>query len=54
MYMTRVKIYNSEHPEANISYNLDAEQGLPEPYTQDEIKQFIQVSNNIYGAYDKS
>lgn len=52
-YFTAVKVYNQEHPEAPITFDGKATP-LPEPYSQNEIRQFKMFADNIYGAYDKS
>ena len=52
-YYNAVRAYNQDHPEATISFDGNVDP-LPEPYSDTEIKQFKQLANSIYGAYDKS
>ena len=52
-YFTAVKVYNQEHPENPITFDGKATP-LPEPYTQNEVRNFKMFADNIYGAYDKS
>ena len=53
LYYNTVSQYNLEHPSNTITFNPD-ETPLPEPYSQNEIRQFKMFSDGIYGAYDKS
>lgn len=51
-YFTAVLEYNNTHKQSkpiNIAEDL-----LPEPYTDKEIKSIKEFSDGIYGAYDKS
>lgn len=50
LYMSKIRQYNEEHPEAQLSYTDD----LPMPYSNKEVQAIKNVSNTIYGAYDKS
>lgn len=49
-YYNAVRQYNEEHPENTIEFNDD----LPMAYSYSQIQQMRQLSNSIYGAYDKS
>lgn len=49
-YYNAVRQYNAEHPENTIDFSDD----LPVAYSNDQIQQMRQLSNSIYGAYDKS
>lgn len=49
-YYNAIRQYNNEHPDSTIEYIDD----LPVAYSNVEIQQFRQLSNSIYGAYDKS
>lgn len=49
-YYNAVRQYNKEHPENTIDFSDD----LPAAYSNDQIQQMRQLSNSIYGAYDKS
>ena len=49
-YYNAVRQYNREHPENTIDFSDD----LPAAYSNDQIQQMRQLSNSIYGAYDKS
>ena len=49
-YYNAIRRYNASHPDNTIKYTDD----LPEAYSNEEIQQMRQVSNSIYGAYDKS
>ena len=49
-YYNAIRKYNEEHPDNTISFNDD----LPVAYSNDQIQQMRQLSNSIYGAYDKS
>lgn len=50
LYMSKIRQYNEEHPEDQLSYTDD----LPMPYSNKEIQAIKNVSNTIYGAYDKT
>lgn len=49
-YHNAIREYNAENSNNVIKYD----DNLPRPYTNREIQQMRQVSNSIYGAYDKS
>lgn len=49
-YFSAVRQYNLEHPDNTIGFDQD----LPVAYSNQEIVQMRQLSNSIYGAYDKS
>lgn len=49
-YYNAVRQYNMEHPENTINFSDD----LPVAYSSEQIQQMRQLSNSIYGAYDKS
>lgn len=49
-YYNAVRQYNQEHPESTIGFDED----LPVAYSNNQIQQMRQLSNSIYGAYDKS
>ncbi len=49
-YYNAIREYNQEHPENTIGFNDD----LPVAYSNSQIQQMRQLSNSIYGAYDKS
>ncbi len=49
-YYNAIRQYNKEHPESTIGFNDD----LPVAYSNEQIQQMRQLSNSIYGAYDKS
>lgn len=53
LYYAAVRTYNQEHPNNTITYDGNTTP-LPEPYSQNEIRQFKMFSDGIYGAYDKS
>lgn len=50
LYYSRIMQYNQDHPENPIGFKDD----LPEPYSLKEIESIKNVSDSIYGAYDKS
>ena len=55
LYMSKAREWNAEHPEEQIDLNPEtAETFLPAPYSDREILAIKEVSDNIYGAYDKS
>lgn len=49
-YYNAIRQYNANHPDNTIGYTDD----LPEAYSNEQIQQMRQLSNSIYGAYDKS
>lgn len=49
-YYNAVRQYNQENPEHTIGFDDD----LPVAYSNSQIQQMRQLSNSIYGAYDKS
>lgn len=49
-YYNAVRQYNREHPENTIDFSDD----LPVAYSNEQVQQMRQLSNSIYGAYDKS
>ena len=51
LYMLCIREWNKDHPskEQQLNYNDD----LPTPYSYQEILAIKQVSDNIYGSYDK-
>lgn len=49
-YYNAIRQYNQEHPESTINFSDD----LPVAYSNEQIQQMRQLSNSIYGAYDKS
>ena len=54
-YFTAVQEYNEEHQDSEqIGFDIENGELLPEPYSQNEITQFKEFANGIYGAYDKS
>lgn len=52
-YYSAILEYNREHPESAISL-VDPNAALPNPYTNAQVEAIKQVSNSIYGSYDKS
>lgn len=55
LYMSKVREWNSEHPDNPVDLNPEtAETFLPAPYSDREVLAIKEVSDNIYGAYDKS
>lgn len=50
LYMLHIQEWNRDHPEQILNYTDD----LPTPYSDQEIVAIKNVSNNIYGSYDKS
>lgn len=52
-YFDRVAAYNREHPDNPID-QLDENNPLPVPYSNDEIKSIRNNGDRIYGSYDKS
>lgn len=51
LYALHIKEWNKDHPE---SEPLTIKDDLPTPYSDQEIIAIKNVSNNIYGSYDKS
>lgn len=51
-YYNAIRQYNLENPDKVISFQ--DEDGLPVAYSNAEIQEMRQLSNSIYGAYDKS
>lgn len=49
-YYNAIRSYNQEHPESTIGFDDD----LPTAYSNNQIQQMRQLSNSIYGAYDRS
>ena len=49
-YFNAIRQYNQEHPESTIGFDED----LPVAYSYNQVQQMRQVSNSIYGAYDRS
>lgn len=49
-YYNAIRQYNEDHPEHTISFQDD----LPVAYSNQQIQQMRQLSNSVYGAYDKS
>lgn len=49
-YYNAIRIYNQENPEHAISFDDD----LPVAYSNEDMRRFRELSNSIYGAYDKS
>ena len=60
LYMLHIQEYNRDHPEGvDVDKNgtprlLEYTDDLPTPYSDQEIVSIKNVSNNIYGSYDKS
>lgn len=48
-YFSAVRQYNSEHPDSPI----DPEDGLPSPYSNEQVVYIRNLGDNIYGSYDK-
>lgn len=48
-YFSAIRQYNSEHPDSPI----DPEQGLPSPYSNEQVMFIRNLGDNIYGSYDK-
>lgn len=48
-YFSAVRQYNSEHPNSPI----DPEDGLPSPYSDQQVLYIRNLADNIYGSYDK-
>lgn len=51
LFILHIKNWNKEHPDNILDW---ADKVLPEPYSDQEILAIKNVSNNIYGSYDKS
>lgn len=49
-YYNAIRQYNQENPENTIDFSND----LPVAYSNLQIQQMRQLSNSVYGAYDKS
>ena len=49
-YYNAIRQYNEEHPENTIGFDDD----LPVAYSNSQVQQMRQLSNSIYGAYDRS
>lgn len=59
LYMLHIQEYNRDHPEGIVDKDgntrlLEYTDDLPTPYSDQEIVSIKNVSNNIYGSYDKS
>lgn len=60
LYMLHIQEFNKDHPEGididknGIPRQLEYTDDLPTPYSDQEIVAIKNVSNNIYGSYDKS
>lgn len=50
LYMLQIKEWNKDHPDNQLDYTDD----LPTPYSDQEILSIKNLSNNIYGSYDRS
>ena len=50
LYYSLIRIWNEEHPDNQVDKSGD----LPMPYTEKEMDAFHALSDNIWGAYDKS
>lgn len=50
LYYRCIRNYNKEHPNKPLKYTDD----LPLPYSMNEVEQFKNLSDSIYGAYDRS
>ena len=50
LYILKIKEWNNEHPDKPLEYS----DNLPSPYSNQEIIAIKNVSNNIYGSYDRS
>lgn len=48
-YFSAIRQYNEEHPDNPV----DFEDGLPEPYSNQQVMNIRNSADNIYGAYDK-
>lgn len=51
LFILHVNNWNKEHPDKYLDWS---KKELPEPYSDQEILAIKNVSNNIYGSYDKS
>ena len=51
LFILHINNWNKEHPDKFLDWS---EKILPEPYSDQEILAIKNVSNNIYGSYDKS
>ena len=51
LYMLCIKEWNKDHPDPKQQLNYKDD--LPSPYSNQEILAIKQVSDNIYGSYDK-
>lgn len=49
-YYNAIRQYNQENPESTLKFSDD----LPAAYSNQEMQQLRQLSNSIYGSYDKS
>lgn len=59
LYMLHIQDFNRDHPKGILDENgnrrlLGYTDDLPTPYSDQEIVAIKNVSNNIYGSYDKS
>lgn len=50
LYYLAIKEWNKDHPDNQLQYDED----LPSPYSDQEIVAIKNVANNIYGSYDQS
>lgn len=48
-YFSAIRQYNSEHPSSPV----DPEDGLPSPYSNEQVLYIRNLGDNIYGSYDK-
>ena len=48
-YFSAIRQYNSEHPSSPV----DPEDGLPSPYSDQQVLYIRNLADNIYGSYDK-
>ena len=48
-YFSAIRQYNSEHPSSPV----DPEDGLPSPYSNEQVVYIRNLGDNIYGSYDK-
>ena len=48
-YFSAIRQYNSEHPDSPV----DPEEGLPSPYSDEQVVYIRNLGDNIYGSYDK-
>ncbi len=52
LYRLKIREWNKDHPRDDLQLSINDD--LPTPYSNQEILAIKNVSNNIYGSYDKS